>query len=178
MHNAEAVFRTRPARRNELVAWYARQPEAVRIDIHQRKIDIQRNWQNDTRNKKDINDTKANSARGNRADYAALIAAIAEYWQSINKAKTEKDFTRRVAATLHKKKERLAPRATEIEKMMPLIIQLRQQNLSWRQIVHYLSEHHKKKFSVAYLQRIAAVWETQEKKPDIQVEAGKAAADA
>lgn len=162
MHNAEAVFRTRPARRNELVAWYARQPEAVRIDIHQRKIDIQRNWQNAARSRNDSDTSKSNE-RGNRADYAALIAAISEYWQSITKAKTEKDFARRVALSLQKKKERLAPRAAEIEKLMPLIIQLRQQSLSWRQIVSYIQVHHNRKFSVAYLQRIASAWETQRK---------------
>jgi len=153
MHNATAVYETRPARRSELVAWYARQPEAVRIEIHQRKIDIQRTWQNNARAA-----GKEREDKGGQADYAALVAAIAEYWKSVNQAKTEKDFKRRVAASLAKKKTRLAPVAAEIEQMLPLIERLRKEGLSWRQIVQYLKEHHKKTFSVAYLQRICAAW--------------------
>lgn len=154
MHNATAVYETRPARRSELVAWYARQPEAVRIEIHQRKIDIQRTWQNNARAA-----GRERAEKGGTADYAALVAAIAEYWKSVNKAKTEMDFKKRVAASLAKKKTRFAPVAAEIEKMLPLIERLRSEGMSWRQIVEYLKEHHKRTFSVAYLQRICAAWE-------------------
>ena len=80
-------------------------------------------------------------------------------WISIAEAKTPKDFALRVETAKSAKKTRLSPTASLIEnQFMPLIVDLRGEGLSWRQIAEYIRTHHHKKFAHGYLSVLYKQW--------------------
>lgn len=152
MHNAEKTLQIRDGKRDELFAWFGSQTEEIRLEIIRIKIDTYRRWASQ--------EGRTKTMPAEKADYAALLAAIMDVWRGLQSGKKSKDFELRVMEAKAKKKARLAPRADLLEReFLPLIGRLRGEGLSWRQVSEYIQKHHHKKFAHAYLLKIYKQWE-------------------
>ena len=150
MQPPKRTAQIRPARQEELLLWFAKQPRATRVRIHKEKLQVFRAWLGEQQT-----DAKKESYPKEELDYLALISAIAETKRQIDEPKSQKAFVLRTQQITEQRKHRKAPIQDKIEKdFLPLIHQLRVQKLSWREIQEYIRVHHYKKFGVSTLHKV------------------------
>lgn len=147
LHSPEHIYRIRPAKIDELLTWYAKQEQTIRLKIHEVKIKTFRTW-------KSNEDT---SYKQHEIDYAALIAGIISVKKEMTECKNSKGFELRISA-IDKIKRRKSTVADKVEKdLLPLIKQLREKNLSWAEISEYIRKYHRRKISKSYLHKICSI---------------------
>lgn len=146
LHSPEHIYRIRPAKIDELLLWYAKQPQTIRSTVHETKIDIFRKWK-----------SGETSYKQHEVDFAALLAGIISVKKEMEKCKTSKGFELRISA-IDKIKRRKSSTADKIENdLLPLIKQLRGKNLSWSEISEYIRKFHRRKISKSYLHKICSI---------------------
>lgn len=147
LHSPEHIYRIRPAKIDEFLLWYAKQPQTIRSKVHEAKIEIFRRWKSNA-------DT---SYKIHEVDYAALIAGIISVKKEMTECKNSKGFELRISA-IDKIKRRKSTVADKVEKdLLPLIKQLREKNLSWAEISEYIRKYHRRKISKSYLHKICSI---------------------
>lgn len=157
LHSPAHIYKIRPAKIDELLTWYSKQEQTIRLKIHETKIQIFRTWKSNA-------DT---AYKQNEIDYAALIAGIISIKNQIEKCKTSNGFELRVTA-IDKIKRRKSTVADKIENdLLPLIKELRNKNLSWAEISEYIRKYHRRKISKSYLHKICSIELNEGKESDL-----------
>ena len=141
----------------KLLRWYAKQPEAVRIDVHKKRYEVMNSWQN------------AKRARGEKAiyapdiEYSAFVVAIKKVQRMFDNRQLTADddleeITRaRIDAIKNDYKVKPAPIKNKlVDQLQPVMVKLRNEGLSWEKISDYIALHHKKRISRGYLRRVFA----------------------
>lgn len=139
----------------KLLRWYAKQPEVVRIDVHQKRFEIMNGWQN------------AKRAKGEKAvyapdiEYSAFVTAIKNVQRMFDNRKLTADddleeITKaRINAIKNDRKVKSAPvRNKLVDQLQSVMVKLRNEGLSWEKISDYIALHHKKRISRGYLRRV------------------------
>jgi len=139
----------------KLLRWYAKQPRAIRIDIHQKRFDIMNSWQEGKRAK------GISASYSPEVEHDALITAIRSKQRMFNNRNLtsgddlELATKTRIEAIKLNKKTKPAPIKNQLTgRLQALIVQLRGEGLSWEKISDYIALHHKKRISRGYLCRI------------------------
>lgn len=147
LHSPAHIYKIRPAKIDELLLWYAKQKQTIRLKVHETKIEIFRTWK-----------SNANASyKIYEVDYAALIAGIISVKKQMTECKTNEGFKLRIS-TIEKTRRRKSSTADTIEKdLLPLIKQLREKKLSWAEISEYLRKFHRRKISKSYLHKICSL---------------------
>lgn len=152
MQPAKKIAAIRPGRQDELLAWYARQPKDIRLQVHGEKLRIFRGWLGSEQTTAEIT-----AYTKEELDYLALIAAVAVLKGKIDEPKKQKDFELRVQQINSERKQKSSPIQSKIEEFLPLIHQLRCQHpkpVSWRKIQDYIRKHHHKSFKLSTLHKV------------------------
>lgn len=152
MQPAKKIAGIRPGRQDELLAWYAKQPKDIRLQVHGEKLRIFRGWLGSEQTT-----AEKTGYTKEELDYLALIAAVASLKGKIDEPKKQKDFELRIQQITSGRKQKSSPMQSKIEEFLPLIHQLRCQQpkpVSWRKIQEYIRKHHHKSFKVPTMHKV------------------------
>lgn len=147
----------------KLLAFYANQNKATKIEIHVMQKETIRKIKN---YKKQNNEST--SENDGELFYNAFTDAIYQIYKihNTNKLKSSDNLIKateiRIMSIKTDKQNKSVVRDKIIDCLMPLIIKLRNEHLSWQNISNYIAKYHKKKISRTYLHAVYKMHEKSE----------------
>ena len=140
----------------KVLAWYAKQPDVVQLQVHERQIELRRSYMNDSRRRGVKPD---NSAVQERETFHRAVADVFRR-QSDRRLSIYDDLTEVDKERIAQAKEKARRNAPKKEKLLaelrPVVDKLRSEGVSWQGVSDYLARHHKKRISRGYLQKVFA----------------------